>query len=236
MKTSISDIKVSDRRSVRRIPLPENRRRNNDAPDNDEPLRYEEGLPETIEIVERSWSKMALWLSAGISIAVLAFVFSWAFTGATVTVTPKSVAITLADDFEAAIAGGTLSFVSAPFQKSGEEVVPALEQKRVSERATGTIVVYNNFSASPQRLIKNTRFESPQGRIYRIDRSIVVPGRKKEGDRVIPGSVEAVVFADSPGAAFNSSLTDFTVPGFKNDPARYAAFYARSKTPLPPGF
>ncbi len=238
MKTPISDIKVSDRRSVRRIPLPENRRRG-ETSGNDEPLLYEEDRPETVEIIDGGWSKTALWLSVCASVAVLLIVFSWAFTGATVIVTPRSVAITLADNFgaeSAATAAGALSFVTVPFQKIGEEVIPALEQKRVSLRATGTIVVYNNFSTAPQRLIKNTRFESPQGRIYRIDRSIVVPGQKKEGGRLIPGSVEAVVFADSPGEAFNSPLTDFTVPGFKNDSSRYAAFYARSKTALSGGF
>lgn len=235
MKNPISDIKVSDRRSVRRIPLPENRRRDEET-GNDEPLLYEEDRSEPIEIVNGSWSKIALWLAVGVGVAVLLIVFSWAMTGATVAVTPKSAVISLAGDFEARRSGGELSFVSAPFEKSGEKVIPAVEQKRVAERASGTIVVYNNLSDKPQRLIKNTRFESPQGRIYRIDRSIVVPGQKKEEGRLVPGSVETVVFADSPGDAFNSPVTDFTVPGFKNDPARYAAFYARSKTPLVGGF
>lgn len=235
MKNLISDIKVSDRRSVRRIPLPENRRRNDEA-ENDEPLLYQEDRTEPVEIVDGSWSKIALWLAVGVGVAVLLIVFSWAMTGATVAVTPKSAVISLVGDFEAHRKGGEFSFVSAPFEKNGEQVVPAIEQKRIAERASGTIVVYNNFSDRPQRLIKNTRFESPEGRIYRIDRSIVVPGQKKEESRLVPGSVEAVVFADSPGDAFNSPLTDFTVPGFKNDPARYAAFYARSKTPLAGGF
>lgn len=236
MNNPMSDIKVSDRRSVRRIPLPEKRRRDEEADGNDEPLLYENDRLESIEIEDSRWSKVALWLAVSSCIAVLLIVLSWTFTGATVTVTPKRTTVTLSDDFSAERVGGSLSFTLAPFQKIGEETVPALAKKRVSDRASGTIVVYNNFSDRPQRLIKNTRFESPQGRIYRIDRSIVVPGQKKSGTELTPGSVEAVVFADSPGESFNSPLTDFTVPGFKNDPGRYAGFYARSKTALTGGF
>lgn len=235
MNNPISDIKVSDRHSVRRIPLPEKRGRN-EGTGNDEPLLYEDDRYQTVEIEDSSWSKVALWLAVSSCIAVLLIVLSWTFTGATVIVTPKRTTITLSDDFGAERVGGSLSFTAAPFQKIGEEAVPALAKKRVSERTSGTIVVYNNFSDKPQRLIKNTRFESPQGRIYRIDRSIVVPGQKKSGTELTPGNVEAVVFADSPGESFNSPPTDFTVPGFKNDPGRYAGFYARSKTALTGGF
>jgi hypothetical protein len=54
---------------------------------------------------------------------------------------------------------------------------------------------------------------------------------------MVPGSVEAEVFADSPGEEYNIDLADFTIPGFKesNDP-RYEKFYARSKTPMTGGF
>lgn len=231
----MSDIKVSDRRSVRRIPLPENRTRGGSL-ENNEPLLYEEDRYETVEILNTGWSRVALWLAVAACVVILIIVLSWTFTGATVSVTPKSAAVTLAGGFVAVRAGGALSFESLLFQKSGEEVVPALTQKRVSERASGVILVYNNYSEAPQRLIKNTRFESPEGRIYRIDRSIVVPGQKKQDGRMVPGNVEAVIFADSPGEAYNSPLSDFTVPGFKNDSSRYAAFYARSKTPISGGF
>ena len=64
---------------------------------------------------------------------------------------------------------------------------------------------------------------------------MTVPGQKTEGGKVVPGSVEAVVYADKPGAEYNGPLTDFKIPGFKGDP-RYEKFYARSKTLLAGGF
>lgn len=239
MKSPMSDIKISDRRSVRHIPMPEHRR-GGSATHNSDPLQYEEDRYETVEveIENRGWSRAALWLAVGLCVALLVFVFSWSFTGATIIVTPKSADIVLNHKFEASKTGGglTTTFETLTQSKIGESVIPALAQKRVSQKASGAIVAYNNYSEATQRLIRNTRFESPQGLIYRIDSSIVVPGRKKEDGRYIPGSVEALVFADSPGEKYNSQPTDFTVPGFKSDPARYAAFYARSKTPITGGF
>jgi hypothetical protein len=48
--------------------------------------------------------------------------------------------------------------------------------------------------------------------------------------------VEVKVYADFAGAEYNIGLVDFTIPGFKNDPKRYANFYARSKTEMKGGF
>jgi hypothetical protein len=110
---------------------------------------------------------------------------------------------------------------------SGEEIV--------AEKASGTIIVYNDYSSADQRLIKNTRFETPEGLVYRINESIVVPGQKKSGTSVVPGSIEVVVYADEAGEKYNGGLTDFTIPGFKGDP-RFDHFYARSKTEMSGGF
>lgn len=113
--------------------------------------------------------------------------------------------------------------------------VPASGSRAVSEKASGRIIVYNAYSTSPQRLIKNTRFESPSGKIYRINESIVIPGMKNTGTKTVPGSIEVTVYADEPGPDYNTEPTDFTIPGFKSDPERYKKFYARSKGPISGG-
>lgn len=115
-------------------------------------------------------------------------------------------------------------------------VVTATEEEYVETKASGTIIVYNDHDSNPQKLIQNTRFESPEGNIYRIQDSITVPGQQTVGGEVIPGSVEVQVFADEPGESYNSNLTDFTIPGFAGDEERYKNFYARSKTDLTGGF
>ena len=98
------------------------------------------------------------------------------------------------------------------------------------------MIIYNNFTSQNQKLIKNTRLETPEGLIFRIGESISIPGKKTENGKNIPGQIEIAVYADSAGDEYNIGLTDFTLPGFKNDPARYKSFYARSKTKMEGGF
>lgn len=112
-------------------------------------------------------------------------------------------------------------------QASGVEIV--------KDKASGTIVIYNTFSSQPQTLIENTRFETSDGKIYRINKKITVPGAIISGGETEAGSIEAVVYADKSGDEYNIGLSDFTIPGFKGGP-RYEKFYARSKTPMTGGF
>lgn len=121
-------------------------------------------------------------------------------------------------------------------RKVGLKEVEATGEERVDRKASGQIIIFNDFNTSSQRLIKNTRFETPEGLIYRVDKSIVVPGQTTNEDgEVIPGSIEVTVYADTSGDEYNIGLTDFTIPGFKGDP-RFFKFYARSKTPIKGGF
>lgn len=172
---------------------------------------------------------------------ILGAYFAYAtLTGkAEVVITPRTEVITLPPDtaFSAKKEpqSGELGYSVMRFSLTESVEVPATGSKTVSEKASGRIIVYNDFSTTPQRLIKNTRFESPTGKIYRINESIVVPGMKKDGTKTIPGSIEVTVYADEPGPEYNSEPTDFTIPGFKSDPARYKGFYARSNGPLAGG-
>ena len=51
--------------------------------------------------------------------------------------------------------------------------------KEVSEKASGQIVISSKLEA-PQQLVKTTRFEAPNGHIYRIDQDITVPAAAKD--------------------------------------------------------
>ena len=120
-----------------------------------------------------------------------------------------------------------LNFETMSLEHSMKKIVPSTGTEFVEKKASGKIVVYNTYNSKPQVLIQNTRFETPDGKIYRIDKKIKVPGA--------PGSVEAVVYADKPGEEYNIGLSDFTIPGFKGHP-KYEKFYARSKTIMEGGF
>lgn len=112
--------------------------------------------------------------------------------------------------------------------------VPANGTKNVERKASGIITVYNEYSSSNVNLIKNTRFESPTGKIYRVLNPISVPGSKIENGKTVPGSLDIEVFADEPGAEYNTGIVDFTVPGLKGTP-RFTKVYAKSKTVISGG-
>jgi hypothetical protein len=191
---------------------------------------FEEGSQVPRERGGKRWLKIviALFVLLGGVFAVSSF-----FDSATVLITPRTVLQSVKSDYaaEKASNAAALSYQVITIEETGTQTVKATGERKVERKATGNIVVYNNYSTSPQRLIKNTRFATPEGLIFRITDSITVPGKKGS----TPGQVETLVVADEPGEKYNVGLKDFTIPGFKGDP-RYTAFYARSKTPLEGGF
>lgn len=229
----LQDVVTKEHRSIRRVPLPRKERNSEKV---EEDILYEREEVQIEEPSPSSWRRMVLWGVAFLFLILLGIALLTGFTGAAVTVTPKAKSVAVASEFTAGRDNAAkLRFTVLPISETAEMTIPADVSKKVSERASGTIVVYNNFSEKPQRLVKNTRFETQSGLIYRISSSITVPGKTKKDGRALPGSVEAAVTADSPGVEYNIPLSDFTVPGFKTEAARFAGFYARSKTPMSGG-
>jgi hypothetical protein len=180
--------------------------------------------------------KKLLW--GGLSVVVLFIIFSFFFSGAKVVVTPRQTSTVIDATFSADLEGKDefIPFQIMTISKDGSREVVALGEEDVSEKASGKIIVYNNYSENQQELIKNTRFETPEGLIYRIKDSIVVPGiTENNKGETVPGSIEVMVYADSPGDEYNIGLTDFEIPGFKDQP-QFFKFYARSKTTMAGGF
>ncbi len=108
--------------------------------------------------------------------------------------------------------------------------------EQVSRKAKGTLVVSNAFSSSPQTLVATTRFEAPNGIIFRLDEKTTIPGAKISGKNVTPGSIEVKVTADQPGEESNISPTKgWKIPGFKGTD-RYDKFIVENTKPMSGGF
>lgn len=246
-KQVVSDVTPPGaRRSVRNIPVPARSYRYTNARDESEEEELDENENDApIRIPPprgsgRKRARLLLWGIVAVALVGLGITVAVSVSGATITVTLKSVSTDVSFEGTAITATTTVgTFVPyEPRAVNGVETV-SLEpegSKRVERKATGTIIVYNNFSSAPQRLIKNTRFETSNGLTFRIPESIVVPGKSAAGGKTLPGSIETEVFSDRAGAEYNIGLSDFTVPGFKSSAERYAGFYARSKTPMTGGF
>lgn len=102
------------------------------------------------------------------------------------------------------------------------------------EKARGIIRVFNNYSTSPQSLITNTRFLSADGKLFRTQKAVTIPGGRYEGGKLVPGSIDIEVVADQPGPEYNIGPAVFSIPGFAGTP-KYTAFYGKSSSPMEGG-
>ena len=168
----------------------------------------------------------------------LGFGASLVFGGAVVEITPKQEDVTVQANFTAYTApeAGQLGYELLTLEATSERQVTATGKEDVSLQAEGTVTVYNAASDAPQRLIKNTRFESPEGLIFRAFESIEVPGRTTAPDgAIVPGSAIARVFADAPGEEYNLGATQFVVPGLRGTD-QFEGVYAVSNEAFTGGF
>lgn len=172
-----------------------------------------------------------------ILIVIVAFaVVSIFFHRANVTITLKTFTVPVAESFEASADGVLLSFTNRVIEASLSKTVPRSGSEYVEERASGTITIFNAYSKSSQRLITNTRFESPDGLIYRVKNPVVVPGYTTgSGGAIVPGEVEVTVYADEPGEEYNVGIVDFTIPGLSGTD-QFEEMYARSVSAISGGF
>ncbi len=132
---------------------------------------------------------------------------------AIVTIVPNIKEIVLAEDYIHVAykeAGpGQLAYTVASTTVSASVTVEADQSKTVEEKAAGILEIYNDYSSKPQRIIRNTRFESPDGKIYRSRKPFTIPGKTSAG----PGVTEIKVYAENPGEDYNQKLaTKFTLP------------------------
>lgn len=169
------------------------------------------------------------------------FIASFLSGGAIVTVEPRHREPNVNAAFEAFRTPkvGELSYEIMRLEAEGERQVSATGQEEVKELATGKITIYKNTPGA-ERLIKNTRFESPNGLVFRITESVVVPGAAENSSgETVPGSIRADVFADDIGENYNLLAgTSFTVPGFKEGgyDELYNSISAKNETDFTGGF
>ncbi len=90
-----------------------------------------------------------------------------------------------------------------------------------ADKYGGMMTIYNK-KPEHQVLVKRTRFESPNGKIFRIQKRIDIPAGK---------SIEAYVVADGVGEEYKELPAKFTLPGFKNEYSR-TRVYGELKAPM----
>lgn len=183
----------------------------------------------------RRFPAKAVWIIVGILVvgALAAYVASTMFDHADITINFKTTPWSYQGNFTASknAVGIDPSSNVIPAQvftstKNVTESFPGSSMQQVSQKAQGSITIYNDYSAAKQELVATTRFLTPAGQIFRIVSNVTVPGETTSGGVVTPGSITVPIVADQPGPSYNiGPVSKLTIPGFDSDPGREAGFY-----------
>jgi len=245
----VQDVVPPERKSIRDIPLPNNKpvsmmggNGSNDPrgpvepPHNNISFRRGGGyLPRRSSGGKNKW-----WFIVGAIILVAFITFGiLSFFGATIiTVTPKQETTAVSTTIQISKTATTDAVIYKTVNVTGEngKVVPAITGGHVDTKASGTLTVYNNYSNASIDLVAKTRFQSPDGLIFRIKNPVTVPGLQTNSTGTkVPGTIDVTVYADQTGEAYNIGPAKFTIPGLKGDP-QYNSVYAESKASMAGGY
>ncbi len=208
-------------------------------------LKKEEYVPEEPEgelIPKRKGGakRFLVFVSCVVVLLLVLYVGTSVLPKANVTIHPKRTEKTIKAATTASVDSASIDVENQKipaktfvFKRSLSKEYPTSKQT-VTQKARGVITIYNAYSSASQRLIATTRFESPDGKIYRIENSVTVPGAKIVNGSIVPSSVDVSVVADQPGVGYNIDPTTFTIPGFKGTP-KFAGFYGKSSKPMAGG-
>jgi len=190
----------------------------------------------------RFFTKKRLIVAAVVIFLIVGgFVLYFILPNAQIVIIPKKETIRFETEIVADKNIDSISFIDSSipgqvFQLEMEDSrkFPTTGEKEVEEKARGTIVVYNQYSSSPQTLVETTRFLSETGKLFRLVETTVIPGAIIEEGKIVPSSKEIEVAADEPGESYNIGPSNFTIPGFKGSP-KYTGFSAQSVEPMTGG-
>lgn len=177
-------------------------------------------------------NRQALIALISISLVILLVIVYIALPGVTVYLTPsasvleKSVNITLADyqknrsELETHPSHTIASYsISKKILKSLTHYSTGKKFSAKGSNAGGNITIFNTTN-SPWPLIATTRFQTPEGIVFRIAGGITIPAATNQG----PGKIDAYVTADQldaygaiVGDKGNIGPTRFFLPGLKDD-------------------
>ncbi len=108
----------------------------------------------------------------------------------------------------------------------------ATGSQRVERKAVGKITVYNEYSSESQALVAGTRFSAPDGKIFKTNTKITVPGAKIVDGKISGSQIDVAVTAEKTGSNYNIAPTSkFRIPGFQGT-LKYDSFYGISVAPM----
>ena len=158
-------------------------------------------------------------------IGVAVFFVSTTFAKATISLTLASSEVAIDGVFTAVrepaqVPDGISYSRRGPYDETREAVITNITKEPRSTHAKGIVTVYNPHPTEALKLINRTRFQTEDGRIYRLKGPETVPAGKKDGDKMVPGEKEVEVEGDAIGSTYNLNEKNvrLTIPGLANTP------------------
>ncbi|HVM77353.1 MAG TPA: hypothetical protein VMU07_04340 [Candidatus Paceibacterota bacterium] len=186
------------------------------------------------------------WILAGVVViaAIVVYVLTTFFNHADIAINFKQTPWSYKDNFVADKSVSAINpsgnVIPAQIFTSNKDVTqsyPASSVQNVSQKARGTITIYNAYNSSPQELVATTRFVTPDGKLFRLVSNVTVPGAQVVNGQITPSSITAAIVADQPGPDYNiGPVAKLTIPGFQKDQARYNGFYGAITTSTTGGY
>lgn len=183
-----------------------------------------------LDLSKTKSSYKGIWFFAILALLILAIVLSFFFAKATITLTPKNISLPVDSTVVISKNISELPFETVEVTKTIQVPIANTEQVVIKEKAKGQITIYNTYSSSSQKLIKNTRFQDKSGLIFRIDKEVVVPGYKTIDSKIVPGQISVNILADEIGEKYNLKKENtLTIPGFKGS-VQFDKIFAKNES------
>lgn len=115
-----------------------------------------------------------------------------------------------------------------------EKEITLSESQNVSNKATGTVTFYNTYSSKTEKIASGTLVADKAGKTYKLDKTIIIPGFKTIGGKIIPGTFDTTITAFLAGESYNSTEKDFYVTSFKGS-SKYEKIYIKAKSDIKGG-
>jgi hypothetical protein len=256
MPRRVQDIIPSEKRSIRNIPLHnEESSRNSRSreketeirihkPNSDRPVGNLISLEEKLEVPEKkrrskkssSNKGLLIFLGSLIIFAGLGYFASQVYAVAKFDIIPKSYPVNVNKTVvaQSSSSNNGLTYQVITLKDEMELSVPSTDGAYEESKATGKVIIYNDYSTASQRLIAGTRLSGSSGLVYKLSSSITVPGKTSKG----AGQITVSVVAEKAGQEYNtakSSGETLRLLGFKGTP-KYEGFYAKLSTDIIGGF
>lgn len=167
--------------------------------------------------------KRFLWIAGGIFAILLLLGANYYFTSAKVTLFAKGTQVNAAFKFTADpsiqssnIDSATLAASQPSVKKTLKGNVTATGTKDNGTKAKGTMTVYNRTN-NDQKLVAGTRFQSPDGKIFRSQSDITVPKAYLQNFSPVAGQTNVEVVADQNGDGYNLGPAKYSIPALGSD-------------------